>query len=117
MDSSKFKKQSLDVQINISEIFGLNVSCQKFKKYYLILNDKYLKIISFLFQYEDKTYKVPIIVFKYDSTRKNELKVVQEIYNSEIVHFGVFERDKPPEAKLIATSIEEFELMTFERTR
>ncbi|XP_043465008.1 uncharacterized protein LOC122500236 isoform X1 [Leptopilina heterotoma] len=74
------------------------------------------KYLDSTYPYEDKTYKVPIIVFKYDSTRKNELKVVLEIYNSEIVHFGVFERDKPPEAKLIATNIEEFESMTFERT-
>lgn len=35
---------------------------------------------------------------------------------SEIVHFGIFERDKPPEAKLIATSIDEYEEKVEEKT-
>ena len=39
------------------------------------------------------------------------------MYNSEVVHFGIFERDKPPEAKLIASSIEEFESKDIEKTR
>ncbi|XP_043274612.1 thioredoxin domain-containing protein 3-like isoform X2 [Venturia canescens] len=67
------------------------------------------KYVETTFPYEDKTVKAPIIVFKYDSTRRNELKMVLDIYESEVVNFGIFERDKPPEAKLIATSIEEFD--------
>ncbi|XP_033213961.1 uncharacterized protein LOC117171026 [Belonocnema kinseyi] len=74
------------------------------------------KYLDSTYPYEDKAYKVPIIVFKYDSTRKNELKVVLEMYSTEVVHFGIFERDKPPEAKLIASSIEEFESNDTERT-
>ncbi|KAK0172828.1 hypothetical protein PV328_006099 [Microctonus aethiopoides] len=42
-------------------------------------------------------------------TRKNELKVVLEMQESEVLHFGIFERDKPPEAKLIAMTITEFD--------
>lgn len=48
-------------------------------------------------------------MFKYDSTRRNELKMVLEIHDTEVVNFGIFERDKPPEAKLIATSIDELD--------
>lgn len=36
--------------------------------------------------------------------------------DTEVVNFGIFERDKPPEAKLIATSIEEFDEKIEEKT-
>lgn len=35
---------------------------------------------------------------------------------SEVIHFGIFERDKPPEAKLIATNIDEYEEKVVEKT-
>lgn len=60
--------------------------------------------------------KVPIIVFKYDYTRKNDLKVVIEMFNDDVMDFGIFEYDKPPEAKMIAKSIEAFEMNTEEKT-
>nr|XP_012150428.1 PREDICTED: uncharacterized protein LOC100877260 isoform X1 [Megachile rotundata]XP_012150429.1 PREDICTED: uncharacterized protein LOC100877260 isoform X1 [Megachile rotundata] len=66
--------------------------------------------------YEDKTAKVPIVVFKYDYTRKNELKLILEEFEDEIIHFGIFKSDKPPESKLIATNIQEFETNIKERT-
>lgn len=69
------------------------------------------------FQYEDNMNKVPITVFKYDSTRRVELKIVLEMYVNEVLNFGVFERDKPPESKLIATSIEQFETKVKEKSR
>lgn len=56
------------------------------------------------------------MVFKYDSTRKNELKVILEMQESEVLNFGIFERDKPPEAKLIATTIDEFDEKVEEKT-
>lgn len=56
------------------------------------------------------------MVFKYDYTRKNELSIVLEEFEDEVVHFGIFETDKPPEAKLIAKSITEFETNVKERT-
>ncbi|XP_006561189.1 uncharacterized protein LOC409038 isoform X1 [Apis mellifera] len=68
------------------------------------------------YPYEDKTAKVPIVLFKYDYTRKNELKMVLQEFEDEVVNFGIFESDKPPEAKLIAKSIIDFELNTKERT-
>ncbi|XP_076619566.1 uncharacterized protein LOC143340974 isoform X2 [Colletes latitarsis] len=68
------------------------------------------------YPYEDKTAKLPIVVFKYDYTKKNDLKVVLEEFEDEIINFGIFESDKPPEAKIIAKSIDEFELNTRERT-
>lgn len=68
------------------------------------------------YPYEDKTAKIPIVLFKYDYTRKNELKMVLQEFEDEVVNFGIFESDKPPEAKLIAKSITDFELNTKERT-
>ncbi|XP_068971394.1 uncharacterized protein [Bombus flavifrons] len=68
------------------------------------------------YHYEDKTTKVPIVVFKYDYMRKNELKMVLQEFEDEVVNFGIFESDKPLEAKLIAKNITEFELNTRERT-
>ncbi|XP_025161018.1 uncharacterized protein LOC105190316 isoform X1 [Harpegnathos saltator] len=68
------------------------------------------------YPYEDKMANVPIIVFKYDYTRKNDLKMVLEMFNDDIIEFGVFEYDKPPEAKMIAKSIEAFEMSTEEKT-
>lgn len=41
--------------------------------------------------------------------------VLQE-FEDEVVNFGIFESDKPSEAKLIAKSIIDFELNTKERT-
>lgn len=67
-------------------------------------------------QYEDKIAKVPIIVFKYDYTRKNYLKMVLEMFSDEVVDFGIFEYDKPSEAKMIANSIEAFEMSGEEKT-
>lgn len=67
-------------------------------------------------QYEDKMTKVPKIVFKYDYTRKNDLKMVLEMFSDEVMDFGIFEYDKPPEAKIIARSIETFETSTEEKT-
>ncbi|XP_057331540.1 uncharacterized protein LOC130671581 isoform X5 [Microplitis mediator] len=89
--------------------------------------EKYLLNLLFVLQnvtinrhlyqsYQDKTDVTPIIVFKFDSTRKNELKVVLEMQESEVIHFGIFERDKPPEAKLIATNIDEYEEKVVEKT-
>lgn len=69
-----------------------------------------------ILKYEDKTTKVPIVVFKYDYMRKNELKMVLQEFEDEVVNFGIFESDKPLEAKLIAKNITEFELNTKERT-
>ncbi|OAD54657.1 Thioredoxin domain-containing protein 3 like protein [Eufriesea mexicana] len=68
------------------------------------------------YPYEDKTMNVPIVVFKYDYTRKNELKMVLEEFEDEVINFGIFESDKPPEAKLIAKNITELELNARERT-
>lgn len=56
------------------------------------------------------------MVFKFDSTRKNELKVVLEMQESEVLHFGIFERDKPGEARLMATSIDEFDASSEEKS-
>lgn len=67
-------------------------------------------------QYEDKMANVPITVFKYDYTRKNDLKMVLEMFNDDVIDFGVFEYDKPPEAKMIAKSVEAFETSTEEKT-
>uniref|UniRef100_A0A0C9RLJ0 NME9 protein n=1 Tax=Fopius arisanus TaxID=64838 RepID=A0A0C9RLJ0_9HYME len=74
------------------------------------------KYLDTTFPYEDKTEKAPIMVFKFDSTRKNELKIVLAMQESEVLHFGIFERDKPGEARLIANSIEEFDASTEEKT-
>lgn len=60
--------------------------------------------------------KVPITIFKYDYTRKNDLKMVLDMFNDEVLNFGIFEYDKPPEAKIIAKSIETFEMNTEEKT-
>lgn len=60
--------------------------------------------------------KVPIIVFKYDYTRKNDLKMVLEMFIDDVVDFGVFEYDKPPEAKMLAKNIEVFETSAEEKT-
>ncbi|XP_048506144.1 thioredoxin-like protein 1 isoform X1 [Athalia rosae] len=68
------------------------------------------------YPFEHETSRVPIIVFKYDSTKKNDIKIIVSNYKSDLMNFGVFERDKPPEAKRIATSIEEFEEKAEERT-
>lgn len=68
-------------------------------------------------KYEDKSRKAPTIMFKYDNTRKNELKVVMEMYSSEVVKFGIFDNDKPPDSKIIATTIEEFENSSEPTTR
>ncbi|XP_076237009.1 uncharacterized protein LOC143180878 [Calliopsis andreniformis] len=72
--------------------------------------------MSKTYPYEDKATKVPVVVFKYDYTRKNELKIVLEEFEDEVINFGIFEADKPPEAKIIAKSIAEFELNVKERT-
>ncbi|XP_025264243.1 uncharacterized protein LOC105252783 [Camponotus floridanus] len=68
------------------------------------------------YPYEDKMTKVPITIFKYDYTRKNDLKMVLDMFNDEVINFGIFEYDKPPEAKIIAKSIETFEMSTEEKT-
>ncbi|KAL0120958.1 hypothetical protein PUN28_008580 [Cardiocondyla obscurior] len=68
------------------------------------------------YPYEDKMTKVPITVFKYDYTRKNDLKMVVEMFDDDVINFGIFEYDKPPEAKMIAKSIEAFEKNTEEKT-
>lgn len=60
--------------------------------------------------------KVPITVFKYDYTRKNDLKMVLEMFNDDVIDFGIFEYDKPPEAKMIDKNIETFETSTEEKT-
>lgn len=60
--------------------------------------------------------KVPITVFKYDYTRKNDLKMVLEMFDDDVINFGIFEYDKPLEAKMIAKSIEAFEMSTEEKT-
>ncbi|KAK0082608.1 hypothetical protein PV325_010111 [Microctonus aethiopoides] len=75
----------------------------------MVFKTIFKKYLEATFPYEDKTEATPIMVFKYDSTRKNELKVVLEMQESEVLHFGIFERDKPPEAKLIAMTITEFD--------
>ncbi|XP_034943685.1 uncharacterized protein [Chelonus insularis] len=82
----------------------------------IIFKAMFRKYLDTTFPYEDKTDTTPIMVFKYDSTRKSELKVVLEMQESEVVHFGIFERDKPPDAKLIATSIDEYEEKVEEKT-
>ncbi|XP_057331537.1 uncharacterized protein LOC130671581 isoform X2 [Microplitis mediator] len=82
----------------------------------MIFKTIFKKYIDTTFPYQDKTDVTPIIVFKFDSTRKNELKVVLEMQESEVIHFGIFERDKPPEAKLIATNIDEYEEKVVEKT-
>ncbi|XP_020281955.1 uncharacterized protein LOC109853847 [Pseudomyrmex gracilis] len=68
------------------------------------------------YPYEDKMTKVPITVFKYDYTRKNDLKMVLEMFNDDVIDFGIFEYDKPPEAKMIGKNIETFETSTEEKT-
>ncbi|XP_039311600.1 uncharacterized protein LOC105201787 isoform X2 [Solenopsis invicta] len=68
------------------------------------------------YPYEDKMAKVPITVFKYDYTRKNDLKMVLEMFGDDVINFGIFEYDKPPEAKMIAKSIEAFEMSVEEKT-
>lgn len=60
--------------------------------------------------------KVPITIFKYDYTRKNDLKMVLDMFDDEVINFGIFEYDKPPEAKIIAKNIETFEMSTEEKT-
>lgn len=35
---------------------------------------------------------------------------------TEVLNFGIFERDKPPEAKLIATTIDEYDNKIDEKT-
>jgi hypothetical protein len=60
--------------------------------------------------------KIPVIVFKYDCTRKNDLKIILEIFEDDVIDFGVFEYDKPSEVKMIAKSIEAFEMSTEEKT-
>lgn len=55
-------------------------------------------------------------MFKYDSTKRNDIKMIISNYKSDLMNFGVFERDKPPEAKRIASSIGEFEEKVEERT-
>ncbi|KYM77076.1 Thioredoxin domain-containing protein 3 like protein [Atta colombica] len=69
-----------------------------------------------MYPYEDKIAKVPITVFKYDYTRKNDLKMVLEMFDDDVINFGIFEYDKPPEAKMIAKTIEAFEMNTEEKT-
>jgi len=60
--------------------------------------------------------KVPIIVFKYDYTRKNDLRIVLEMFEDDVIDFGVFEYDKPSEVKMIAKNIEVFEMSIEEKT-
>ncbi|XP_012233294.1 thioredoxin domain-containing protein 3-like [Linepithema humile] len=68
------------------------------------------------YPYEDKMTKVPITVFKYDYTRKNDLKMVLDMFNDDVMDFGIFEYDKPPEAKMIAKNIDVFEMNAEEKT-
>lgn len=69
-----------------------------------------------MLQYEDKAEKVPIMLFKYDSTRRHELKLALELHRDDaLCKFGIFERDKP-DAKMIGTNIEEFEITYTEKT-
>lgn len=43
--------------------------------------------------------------------------MVLEMYNDEVIDFGIFECDKPSNIKMIAKSIKEFEFSTLEKTR
>ncbi|XP_066590914.1 thioredoxin domain-containing protein 3-like isoform X4 [Prorops nasuta] len=82
----------------------------------IIFRTTFGSYISTTYPYEDKSSRVPIILFKYDSTRKNELKIILKSLEDEVINFGIFEYDKPPEAKLIASTIEEYESSAAERT-
>lgn len=42
--------------------------------------------------------------------------MVLEMYNDEVIDFGVFECDKPSNIKIIAKSINEFEFSSSEKT-
>ncbi|XP_031829207.1 uncharacterized protein LOC116425509 isoform X2 [Nomia melanderi] len=101
---------------NESEIFPLVWSPPNCRNNAIVFRTIFPTYTNKTYQYEDKSANVPIVVFKYDYTRKNELKIVLEEFDDEVVNFGIFESDKPPEAKIIARSIDEFEQNTKERT-
>nr|XP_034171497.1 uncharacterized protein LOC117600315 isoform X1 [Osmia lignaria] len=101
---------------NENEIFPVVWTPPNCRNKAIVFRTIFMAYTNKTYPYEDKTTKAPIVVFKYDYTRKNELKLVLEEFEDEIVHFGIFQSDKPPEAKLIAKSIQEFESTVKERT-
>ncbi|CAK9826358.1 hypothetical protein ANTRET_LOCUS4219 [Anthophora retusa] len=101
---------------NVSETFPVIWTPPNPRNKAIVFRTIFATYTNSTYPYEDKTENVPIVVFKYDYTRKNDLKIVLQEFEDELIHFGIFESDKPPEAKLIGTNIAELELNVKERT-
>ncbi|KAJ8683246.1 hypothetical protein QAD02_019038 [Eretmocerus hayati] len=57
----------------------------------------------------DDEDEVPVVIFKYDATKRKELSIALEQYEKEVVSFGIFERDTVPNPRRIAKSIKGYE--------
>ncbi|XP_017877335.1 uncharacterized protein LOC108623388, partial [Ceratina calcarata] len=101
---------------NENEVFPLVWTPPNPRNKAIVFRNIFATYTNNTYPYEDKTAKVPIVVFKYDYTKKSELKMILQEFEDEVINFGIFESDKPQEAKLLAKSITEFESNTRERT-
>jgi len=59
--------------------------------------------------YEEPAVPLPLCAFKFDASKFGIVRDAYELNRDAIEHFGVFEFDRPPYAKRLASSPEDFE--------
>ncbi|XP_014203605.1 thioredoxin domain-containing protein 3 [Copidosoma floridanum] len=75
----------------------------------IVFKHIFSKYVDSTYPLEEADEDIPITVFKYDSTKKKELKVVLNTYANDVISFGIFERDSLPNPKFITKLMERFE--------
>ncbi|XP_018303709.1 uncharacterized protein [Mycetomoellerius zeteki] len=63
--------------------------------------------------YEEPAVPPPLCVFKFDASKFSIVRDAYELNRDAIEHFGVFEFDRPPYAKRLASSPEDFEKVKY----
>ncbi|XP_029160788.1 uncharacterized protein LOC114932651 [Nylanderia fulva] len=59
--------------------------------------------------YEEPTPSLPLCAFKFEASKFGVVRDAYEMYRDAIEHFGVFEFDRPPYTRRLASSPEDFE--------
>ncbi|XP_012541620.3 uncharacterized protein LOC105839684 [Monomorium pharaonis] len=64
-------------------------------------------------RYEEPAVPLPLCAFKFDASKFNVMRDAYELNHEAIEHFGAFEFDRPPHARRLASSPEDFEKVKY----
>lgn len=60
-------------------------------------------------RYEEPAPPLPLCAFKFEASKFTVVRDAYEVHRDAVEHFGVFEFDRPPYARRLASSPEDFE--------